>query len=101
LGVYVIRSELVDRVARVHPYLTRPEADAIVSAVFDAIVNALADGRRVELRGFGAFTARPRLGRTGRNPRTGGAVVVPPKRVPHFRAGKEMRVRLNVEAAAE
>lgn len=97
----MIRSELVDRVARLHPYLTRPEADAIVSAILDAVVDALADGRRVELRGFGAFTARARSGRTARNPRTGGAVVVPPKRMPHFRAGKEMRVRLNVELAAE
>lgn len=97
----MIRSELVDRVARLHPHLTRPEADAIVSAILTAILDALAKGRRVELRGFGAFTARARVGRTARNPRTGSSVVVPPKRVPHFRAGKEMRARLNVEVASQ
>ena len=78
-----------------HPDLSVQEVDRIVDIVFDSIGGRLADGGRVELRGFGAFTTRSRGGHTGRNPRTGAAVVVPAKRVPHFKPGKEMRVRLN------
>lgn len=97
----MIRSELVDRIARANEHLTRVEADRVIGAMFDAVIDALAQGRRVELRGFGAFSARPRDGRLGRNPRTGDQITVPPKRVSHFKAGKEMRARLNVEATAE
>lgn len=97
----MIRSELVDRVARANNHLTRTDADRVIGAMFDAIIAALARGRRVELRGFGAFSARARDGRVGRNPRTGCEILVPPKRVTHFKAGKEMRARLNVEASAE
>lgn len=92
----MIRSELVQRVRRAHPHLNRAEAELAVAAVLDTIAGGLVEGRRVELRGFGAFSARVRGGRTGRNPRTGGTVSVPPKRVPFFKAGKEMRARLNI-----
>ena len=68
----------------------------IVSVFFDEIVSRLTEDGRVELRGFGAFSTRARDGRTGRNPRTGETVDVAPKRVPYFKPGKEMRVRLNV-----
>jgi integration host factor subunit beta len=71
--------------------------DKIVDLVFKNIVECLADGGRVELRGFGAFTTRARAARTGRNPRTGDEVEVPAKRVPHFKPGKEMRERLKVQ----
>ncbi|OJY61616.1 MAG: integration host factor subunit beta [Sphingobium sp. 66-54] len=91
----MIRSELVQKLAALNPGLTLQEVDRIVDIVFDSIGSRLADGGRVELRGFGAFTTRAREGRTGRNPRTGAAVVVPSKRVPHFKPGKEMRNRLN------
>jgi len=91
----MIRSQLVQKLAGLHPDLSLQEVDKIVDIVFDSIGGRLADGGRVELRGFGAFTTRARQGRTGRNPRTGSAVVVPPKKVPHFKPGKEMRVRLN------
>lgn len=91
----MIRSELVQKLAALNPGLTLQEVDRIVDIVFDSIGSRLADGGRVELRGFGAFTTRARQGRTGRNPRTGAAVVVPSKRVPHFKPGKEMRNRLN------
>jgi integration host factor subunit beta len=91
----MIRSQLVQKLAMLHPDLSVQEVDRIVDIVFDSIGGRLADGGRVELRGFGAFTTRSRGGRTGRNPRTGAAVVVPAKRVPHFKPGKEMRVRLN------
>ena len=91
----MIRSQLVQKLATRNPELNAQEVDKIVSLIFDSIGDRLATGGRVELRGFGAFTTRSRDGRTGRNPRTGVAVVVPAKRVPHFKPGKEMRVRLN------
>jgi integration host factor subunit beta len=94
----MIRSQLVQKLSARNPELNHQEIDRIVSLIFDAIGDRLAVGGRVELRGFGAFTTRARDGRTGRNPRTGVAVAVPPKRVPHFKPGKEMRVRLNVES---
>ena len=92
----MIRSELVQRLAESHPDLSNREVERIVSIIFDSIAQRLADGGRVELRGFGAFSTRARAARTGRNPRTGVAVDVEAKRVPYFKPGKEMRARLNV-----
>ncbi len=92
----MIRSELVSAVAEANPHLTIRDVDRLVSVIFDTITGALAEGRRVELRGFGAFSTRGREARTGRNPRTGAAVTVDAKRVPHFKPGKELRERLNV-----
>lgn len=92
----MIRSELVDKIATENPGLSVREVDRIVSLVFSEIAERLAAGGRVELRGFGTFSTRAREGRTGRNPRTGTAVAIAPKRVPHFKPGKEMRARLNV-----
>lgn len=93
----MIRSELVAAVAEANPHLTQRDVERLVSTIFDCIANALAKGRRVELRGFGAFSTRARDARTGRNPRTGEAVEVDAKRVPYFKPGKELRERLNVE----
>lgn len=92
----MIRSELVQSVAAANPHLTQREVERVVSTVFDAIVAALAEGRRVELRGFGAFSTRAREARIGRNPRTGHAVSVAAKRVPYFKPGKDLRLRLNM-----
>ncbi len=92
----MIRSELVQKLVDENPQLSLKEVDAIVSTIFDAIIDRLAEGGRVELRGFGAFSTRPRAARTGRNPRTGDAVDVEAKRAPHFKPGKEMRARLNM-----
>lgn len=97
----MIRSQLVERLAHANAHLTKREADRIVRAIFDAIAVALEQGRRVELRGFGAFSTRERDGRPGRNPRTGGAVEVASKRVPYFKPGKEIRERLNVHDEEE
>ncbi|MEE4349356.1 MAG: integration host factor subunit beta [Pacificimonas sp.] len=91
----MIRSELVTAVAEMHPHLSHKDAEKVVATVFDTIVDALADGRRVELRGFGAFSTRARDARVGRNPRTGERVDVDAKHVPHFKAGKDLRERLN------
>ena len=71
------------------------KANNIVGAVFDEITDALAEGNRVELRGFGAFSVKNRPARTGRNPRTGESVEVEEKWVPFFKTGKELRERLN------
>jgi integration host factor subunit beta len=91
----MIRSELVTKVAEKNPHLTLRDVESIVAVVFDQITAALSEGRRVELRGFGAFSIRDREARTGRNPRTGSAVDVEAKRVPYFKPGKELRERLN------
>ncbi|NNM75503.1 integration host factor subunit beta [Sphingomonas sp. ID1715] len=92
----MIRSELVQMLAADNPGLSNKEIDTIVSIFFDEISQRLAEGGRVELRGFGAFSTRARDARTGRNPRTGETVDVDAKRVPYFKPGKEMRQRLNV-----
>ncbi len=91
----MIRSELVASVAEQNPHLTIKDVERIVATIFDEITDALAQGRRVELRGFGAFSTRARDPRTGRNPRTGAAVKVEAKKVPYFKPGKELRERLN------
>ena len=92
----MIRSELVEQIERENPGLSARDVEKIVAVFFDTIVARLADGGRVELRGFGAFSTRARDARTGRNPRTGDPVDVSAKRVPYFKPGKEMRGRLNV-----
>ncbi|MCL6677878.1 integration host factor subunit beta [Sphingomonas sp. RG327] len=98
----MIRSELVLKLCQDFPDLTQREVESVVGAVFDSITDQLAQGGRVELRGFGAFSTRKRDARLGRNPRTGESVEVDAKRVPYFKPGKEMRERLNInEVAAE
>lgn len=91
----MIRSELLQAMARDNPELRAEDVERAVDTFFDEIAQRLADGGRVELRGFGAFSTRQRDSRTGRNPRTGDSVAVPEKRVPYFKPGKEMRERLN------
>lgn len=91
----MIRSELLQVLARDNPELRADDIERIVDVFFDEIAQRLADGGRVELRGFGAFSTRARDPRKGRNPRTGEAVDVPGKKVPFFKPGKEMRDRLN------
>lgn len=89
------KSELIAELAADNPHLRGDDVEAIVGAIFDEITAALARGDRVELRGFGAFTVKRRDARTGRNPRTGAAVAVVEKIVPFFKAGKELRERVN------
>ncbi len=89
------KSELIAELANANPHLTSEDVETIVGTIFDEITSALARGARVELRGFGAFTVKKREARTGRNPRTGEAVSVDEKIVPFFKAGKELRERVN------
>jgi integration host factor subunit beta len=89
------KSELIAQLAAENPHLRQPDIELIVATIFDEITAALARGDRVELRGFGAFSAKRRDARTGRNPRTGAAVPVAGKAVPYFKPGKELRERVN------
>ena len=91
----MIRSELIQKIADENPHLTQRHVERIVNTVFEEIIEALAKGDRVELRGFGAFSVKKRDARTGRNPRTGQHVDVAEKFVPFFKTGKELRERLN------
>jgi integration host factor subunit beta len=91
----MIRSELLQELHKDNPDLRADEIEQVVDIFFDEIAQRLAEGGRVELRGFGAFSTRAREARSGRNPRTGETVPVPEKRVPYFKAGKEIRERLN------
>ncbi|MBS0474820.1 MAG: integration host factor subunit beta [Proteobacteria bacterium] len=93
----MIRSELLQALARENPGLRAEEIEKVVNVFFDEITQRLAKGGRVELRGFGSFSTRQRDARKGRNPRTGESVDVPGKSVPYFKPGKEMRARLNAD----
>ncbi len=91
----MIRSELLQALARENPDLRAEEVEQVLDTFFDEIAKRLAEGGRVELRGFGAFSTRERGARKGRTPRTGEAVDVPEKKVPYFKPGKEMRRVVN------
>ena len=91
----MIKSELVEKLAAENPHLFLRDVENIVNAILNEIGDALARGDRVELRGFGAFSVKNRPARQGRNPRTGEQVAVDEKYVPQFKAGKEIRERLN------
>ena len=93
----MIKSELLQALARDNPGLRAEEVEKVVNTFFEEIEQRLAQGGRVELRGFGAFSTRERDPRQGRNPRTGASVAVPGKKVPYFKPGKEMRARLNAD----
>jgi integration host factor subunit beta len=88
------KAELVEEVAR-SVELSKKDAEKIVNMVFDSIIDALHDGEKIELRGFGSFRLRERKARIGRNPKTGETVQVPTKKVPYFKAGKELKELIN------
>ncbi|MFT6675089.1 MAG: integration host factor subunit beta [Sulfitobacter sp.] len=94
----MIRSELIQKIADDNPHLYQRDVERIVNTIFDEITTAMAQGDRVELRGFGAFSVKQRDARVGRNPRTGEAVNVEEKHVPFFKTGKLLRDRLNGKA---
>ena len=94
------KAELVEEVSRVSD-LTKKHSEVIVDTVFESIIDALKRGEKIELRGFGSFRLRKREPRKGRNPKTGDKVDVPPKRVPYFKPGKELKDLINKETGAE
>lgn len=91
------KAELVEEVSRVSD-LTKKHSEVIVDTVFESIIGALKRGEKIELRGFGSFRLRKREPRKGRNPKTGDRVDVPPKRVPYFKPGKELKDLINRDA---
>ncbi len=91
----MIKSELIQKISEENPHLYQRDVERIVSTIFDEIIEAMASGNRVELRGFGAFSVKARDARQGRNPRTGETVMVEEKYVPFFKTGKLLRDRLN------
>lgn len=93
----MIKSELIQKLVDENPHLFQKDVENIIGAVFDEISDGLAQGKRIELRGFGAFCVKNRPARIGRNPRTGEQVAVSEKYVPQFKAGKEIRERINAK----
>src|SRR5512133_1737669 len=89
------KSELIARLAERNPRLVARDADEAVNTMLDAMTEALAGGQRIEIRGFGSFALNYRPPRIGRNPKSGDRVQVPAKHVPHFKAGKELRERVD------
>jgi integration host factor subunit beta len=94
------KAELVEEVSRVSD-LTKKHSEVIVDTVFRSIIDALQKGEKIELRGFGSFRLRQREPRKGRNPKTGARVDVPPKRVPYFKPGKELKDLINHEVEVQ
>ena len=91
------KSELIAKLAARFPQLVVKDAELSVKAILDAMAEKLATGKRIEISGFGSFSLNYRPPRLGRNPKTGAKVQVPEKYVPHFKAGKELRERVDFE----
>ena len=91
----LIKSQLIQNITDQNPHLYIKDVERIINTIFSEITKSLAEGRRVELRGFGAFSVQKRKERVGRNPRTGDAVKVLEKHIPRFKSGKELRIKLN------
>ena len=89
------QSELIGRLAEKYPQLVAKDAEFAVKTILDAMSKTLSEGHRIESRGFGSFSLSHRPPRVGRNPRSGERVLVPEKRVPHFKPGKELRERVD------
>ena len=89
------KSELIELLARRQPHLKADDVDLAVKSLLEMMGGALAEGERIEVRGFGSFSLHFRPPRTGRNPKTGDAVALSGKHVPHFKPGKELRERVS------
>jgi integration host factor subunit beta len=96
----VTKRDLIDELAARYPRFSRREVEVMVNAVIESLIDALTRGERVEIRGFGSFVVKQRDARDGRNPRTGRRVEVAAKRVPFFKVGKELRLRVDTEEVA-
>ena len=89
------KSELIARLATRYPQLVAKDAEFAVKMILDAMTDSLVQGQRIEIRGFGSFGLNHRPARVGRNPKSGEKVLIPEKRVPHFKPGKELRERVD------
>jgi integration host factor subunit beta len=92
------KSGLIEAIAAQMTQLPARDIEVVINTIFDSMTKALVAGDRIEIRGFGSFSVRHRRARTGRNPKTGAAIDVPPKRVPFFTVGHELRQRVNAGA---
>jgi integration host factor subunit beta len=97
-GSSIAKSELIAKLAEKYPQLAARDAELAVRTLLDAMTRTLVEGRRIEIRGFGSFALSTRPPRTGRNPKSGETVMVPEKRVPHFKPGKALRKRVDLSA---
>ncbi|MCU7837127.1 MAG: integration host factor subunit beta [gamma proteobacterium symbiont of Taylorina sp.] len=95
------KSELIEALAQKQSQLAYKDVELAVKAMLDHMAQTLASGERIEIRGFGSFSLHYRPPRTGRNPKTGDAVTLAPKYVPHFKPGKELRERVNKTRSKE
>ncbi len=89
------KSVLIEKIAEKIDGLSKKQTEVIIETIFESIKEALAKGGKVEIRGFGNFRLRSRKARKARNPKTGESVDVPPKKVPYFKVGKELREMVN------
>lgn len=97
----MIRSDIVEALAEKFGQLTNKDSEQAVKTILDAMSDALVRGHRIEIRGFGSFSINRRPPRMGRNPRTGEAVAIAEKRVPHFKPGKALREAVDGQASPE
>ena len=95
------KSDLVARIAKIYPYMNVSNVDRVVSIIIGKMIETLKEGSRIELRGFGSFVVRVRAGTEKRNPKTGDKVYVKTKKVPYFKAGKQLKDLLNGNASFE
>lgn len=89
------KRDLIDEIVRLYPVYSRRDAEVIVNSVFESMTQALCQGDRIEIRGFGSFVVKKRQAREGRNPKTGELVAVASKVVPFFKVGKELKQRVD------
>ncbi|WP_027389388.1 integration host factor subunit beta [Chrysiogenes arsenatis] len=93
------KADLVEKICASVDSVSKKQAEAVVNSLFECIIDALEEGDKVELRGFGSFKTRERGPREGRNPKTGDKVSVPSKRVPYFKPGKELREKVDAASS--
>ena len=91
----MIKSDLMKMIAEENPHLYYRDIEKIINSILNEIIFALENGKRVELRGFGAFAVKQRSARQGRNPKTGSKVDIKDKIVPYFKSGKALRQKMN------
>ncbi len=95
------KSDLIERVARRLPHISKKDTETVVNTIFDSMTESLKRGDRIEIRGFGSFQVKIREAREGRNPKTGDEVRIPAKRAPFFKVGKELKERIEERRRAE
>tara|TARA_X000001036_G_C20323412_1_gene661438 strand:- start:227 stop:610 length:384 start_codon:yes stop_codon:yes gene_type:complete len=95
------KSELIERIAALQAQLSAKDVELAIKTMLDHMADALAEGDRIEIRGFGSFSLHYRAARVGRNPKTGDKVQLAGKYVPHFKPGKKLRDRVNLSLQAE